>query len=893
MITNKKSLPYAVKLALCASLTMTPAIAEDAGEKTAETKAERMTVTGSRIKQTDIESALPVTVISAEEIEKSGLTDVAAVLRLMPFNAQGSFVSKAGSSAANHSHSGLRGLGSTRTLTLINGRRIAPSATYTDGGANLNLIPLTAVERIEILRDGASAIYGSDAIGGVFNIILKDDYDGYEFSLNAQRPSGESGDENGFTLMLGRSFDQGNFLTVIERRDEDGIQYGTRGPLNANWDTGYNRSTLYAPEGNWHTVDENGAKNGPWSAGPNCGGDRNVKSRLIPVSARDAEGKVVSDGERCGFSFLDGKSYIPKREKNSIYTNMNYEFSPEFFFNASFMLMDDSTLTSGTSVWTPDTFDIIMEADNPNNPTFGTDNPQRVRPYTRLVDVADRDVTMDADVFDFNTSLTWANDYGDLVASFQRSQQEVTVTTNNWIYPERLKAAIESGAFNPFVRGGNADQETINSFIHTPRRDTEAKTSGYNLTWSAEAPVEFNGGALTYAFGTEYQKLTTFDRYADPESLDESVVFPTFGGNSGGERSYRAFFAEASLPLMDNLVVNLAARNDAYSLPDKSQLSKSMNVRYELSDSFVVRAAYGEGFRAPSLDDLLSEAALSFNIVTDTTRCNSATPPADFERWCQDGEQIRRNSAGRVNLDPETSEQWSTGMVVNFTDDVSMALDYYSIKMKNQISFLGAQAVVDLEAAGAIGNYDPEVIRIVRDETTGDITDVFTSSINQNGTTTQGIDLDIKSRFSLNEWGDLSLGFLGSYVLEYETQDTPLSDRFDEVGFITTPEHRFNTSLGYVYGDFNALMTYRLISAYRGESPQEVAAGIQKDGLQRWETIDLNMSYLFQDYGQLSFGILNLTDELPRINTALRDGFDPDNHSIEGRVLYTTYKISF
>lgn len=141
-------------------------------------KVERIEVTGSRIQRTDMESALPVTVLSAEDIAKTGLSDVSAVLAQMPFNTAGSFISDAGSSASNHASSGMRGLGSNRTLTLINGRRIAPSATFGGDATNLNLIPMDAIERIEILRDGASAIYGSDAIGGVINIILKKTFDG-------------------------------------------------------------------------------------------------------------------------------------------------------------------------------------------------------------------------------------------------------------------------------------------------------------------------------------------------------------------------------------------------------------------------------------------------------------------------------------------------------------------------------------------------------------------------------------------------------------------------------------------------------------------------------------------------------------------------------------------
>ena len=154
----KSTLAKAVRFALIsgvatAALSTSAVFAAEDGAK-----VERIEVTGSRIQRTDMESALPVTVLSAEDIAKTGLSDVSAVLAQMPFNTAGSFISDAGSSASNHASSGMRGLGSNRTLTLINGRRIAPSATFGGDSTNLNLIPMDAIERIEILRKERSDV---------------------------------------------------------------------------------------------------------------------------------------------------------------------------------------------------------------------------------------------------------------------------------------------------------------------------------------------------------------------------------------------------------------------------------------------------------------------------------------------------------------------------------------------------------------------------------------------------------------------------------------------------------------------------------------------------------------------------------------------------------------
>ncbi|MDH3589360.1 MAG: TonB-dependent receptor plug domain-containing protein, partial [Gammaproteobacteria bacterium] len=180
---ERNPLRDAVHVALSASLAATatavPAVfaADDVAEQ------DTVTVTGSRIKRVDIETPLPVTTISRDDIDASGEISVAEVLRGSTFNSFGSFRQSSGSSAQSQSTVSLRGLGSQRTLVLLDGRRIAGSPTFGAGSAqNLNTIPLAAVERIEVLRDGASAVYGSDAIGGVVNVILRKDFEGVHLS---------------------------------------------------------------------------------------------------------------------------------------------------------------------------------------------------------------------------------------------------------------------------------------------------------------------------------------------------------------------------------------------------------------------------------------------------------------------------------------------------------------------------------------------------------------------------------------------------------------------------------------------------------------------------------------------------------------------------------------
>jgi iron complex outermembrane receptor protein len=200
---------YALGAGVVAGLAATaaPAFAQD--EEAAD--LDRVQVTGSRISRTDIEGALPVTVIDREQIEFSGKTSVADLLRDTPFNSAGSFRPQSGSSAQSFAGVSLRALGSGRTLVLIDGKR-APVAPNVGAGQDLNSIPLAAVERIEILSDGASAIYGSDAIGGVINIITRKDFSGVELTWGTSDPKRAGGDRDEASAIFGISGDRGQIM---------------------------------------------------------------------------------------------------------------------------------------------------------------------------------------------------------------------------------------------------------------------------------------------------------------------------------------------------------------------------------------------------------------------------------------------------------------------------------------------------------------------------------------------------------------------------------------------------------------------------------------------------------------------------------------------------------
>lgn len=872
---NNNKLAKSVRLAIAfgAVATAVPATQVIAAEEEEES-IEKIQVTGSRISRTDMESALPVSVITAEDIKASGLADVGSLIAQMPFNSQGSFISDAGSSATNHSSSGLRGLGSNRTLTLVNGKRMAPSASFGGESTNLQLIPIEAVERIDILKDGAAAIYGSDAIGGVINVVLKDDFEGLMFKTSMSRPSGESGDEDGFTFTIGSNGEKGSSLFIFEHKEWEGIKYGTRAPvLNADWDIPYNRSSLYAPEGNYQILDADG-NTGAWVAGPDCPADRVID--------------FGSAGQRCGYNFLDGKNYIPARTKDSVFGNFTYSISDTVEWQTEMMALRDTTNTAGTSVWTPG--GIFVAADNPVNPTYGTPGATDIQAYTRLVGVADRETEFDTTTFHLGSTLSFEFDSGFLDITASASRQDLNLKQEHYIFQSKFNEAVQAGLYNPFVQGGNASEETLNSFLHTNTRKAFTTSKQIGFTWAAETNWELDGGTVQYAVGGEWQD-NRFEDKLDRQSSPGGDAFPTFGGNSAGERSYWAAYGEVDIPVTEDITVKAATRYDKYDLPDEGQLSSSVNVRYQALDNLVVRASYSQGFRAPSIDDLLAKEALSFNRVTDPIYCRTLadTSVSDF---CGDGEQVERVSAGNENLGPETSDQYSFGVVWDIMEGTDLSVDYYDIQINDQVQFLLAQDVVDLEVAGLLGDFDNNAINVVRDAS-GQITRINTGSINQVGTSTSGIDINFNSRYETDGYGTLFYKFEGSYVLEYETQATPLAPRLDEIDSVTTPEFQYITSLGYTLDDFNAKLTYRFIPRYDDLTVVERLGGLEGQGQESWGIVNLDTGYDFGDWGSIQIGVRNLADKLPELNTTFREGYDADKHSVSGRVAYGSYTIRF
>ena len=355
MFTNSK-LTKSIRLAVAASAVATvfsssSLFAQEADVEEGSDSLERVVVTGSRIRRADLEGSLPVTVIDRAAIEFSGQTSVADLLRNTSFNSTGSFRPQSGSSAQGVSSIDLRGLGSSRSLVLVDGRRLARSPS-TGSSQDLNGIPAAAVERIEILTDGASAVYGSDAIGGVVNIITRKDFSGVEMKIGAAQIEHEGGDREEGSIIFGTSGEKGSMLGGVSWNSRDIVfardfpWYNPGGSFYSQNFRDYNRTanswtkiTGACDQGDFYSIDY----------GP-----------AIPNSAGDTQ--------RCGFNFAAVSADEASTSNLGFFLNSRYEINDDWSIYSNMNISKSSSFGR----YAPSLAFVNVDAASPNNPTNPT-----------------------------------------------------------------------------------------------------------------------------------------------------------------------------------------------------------------------------------------------------------------------------------------------------------------------------------------------------------------------------------------------------------------------------------------------------------------------------------------------------------------------------------------
>lgn len=926
MYTNNK-ITKAMRLAaafgaVAAATVSTGAFAQETEDGA---KVERINVTGSRIKRTDLETASPVSVFNAEDIRATGAVTISEFLRTSA--ATGGFNESQGLAQSGGAASvGIKGFSREYTLVLLNGRRMAKNSA---GGifTDINQLPMAAVERIEVLGDGASAVYGSDAVAGVINVITKKSYDGV--NLNVQTGMGlehKDGKEQKVSLVAGASADKTSILFAAEYFKRDSVPMSNRSLGNSavlrdsNGNVipgGEGRSTIGTPgytvlAGAGIPVDERGNK--AWA---DC-----------PADQIDAAGRCLYDVGPLYFA-------QPKGDRASIFTQLTHEYSDDLEFNASFRYNRAFTLNSvgaapggvvvagGAGRIAPSDYvldyllndrfegDQVLYQQALDAFAAGTGTLQVVRRY---LDFGNREKEIvnqtyeAAGGFDYRINDEF-NLTGDIGYSRLTNSQ---IGTNGQMLSAQVADAFVSGALNPFVVNDCSSAElkatcdSLNAAIH---RSSSYEIGFGSLTLSGALPFELSGGQIGVATGIDVRNESYKD-VSDPSTVAGQVLGGA-GSNGGGSFSNQAAFVEFALPITDQLELTLAGRHDKadWGLSKDTRNTYSTKFTYRPTDELLFRGSIGTGFKAPNLGNLFLGVSQGVTTAIDTKLCREANSDRNHPD-CQN-QQLGSRSGGNPELTSERSKTATVGVVYEPIDNLSIALDYWTLKIDNIVGQLLIQEILNEEAEGRL----TELVNRAPD---GTLTDplregfVRTNYQNLNERDAKGFLLDISDR------SDIGFGILKtSLKAEYRLKDMTQASRVQPLCDATRPGDNWNVNANFTLDvqDFTTSLSVRYLPGYKLWESRDTANKscdyigsfnqvFDDEGKRIYNGDPLNVSsymevalsttYNWTDSTAVTVGIRNLFDRNPPISDVDSWPFyDQDTYSNMGRYVYVGFDFKF
>ena len=872
-------------------------------------KVEKVEITGSNIKRVDVETVAPVDVITREQIERSGKQTIAEVLRNVPANSGNSYSeSFSNSFAPGASGISLRGLGQKTTLVLINGRRTAGygfAQNLQDTFVDLNSIPAAAVERIEILKDGASAIYGSDAIAGVVNVILRKDYNGLELSAGAGVAS-NNGDYR-FTATggfgdLGR--DKYSVLGVFDYYKRDLVMMNeTDFGASRDWRNrvgGGRNFTSLTGAGTWRQLSATNGLTTNYQATTSCPGTVLTAAQAQAAGLIAAPlGNTANTGTFCSKDFNDQFTALPSTERFGFLGRGTVEISPTLqgfgevgLARVSSFQKFQNPFFAGTTGLTqtalglrPFTYNVNFAPGVAGNP-FST-NARYVGVFG---DLGTRDTDIKSDSYRLLAGVKYTFGAFDGESAVGWSRSETKATSMN-----AATIAGVSGAFGvpttaqPPVPLSTSSTYNLNNFtlnsaavrnalIANSSRQANSELAFIDTRMSTEFG-KLPGGPVGVSVGAEFR---------DEKITDTPSAISAAGGLLGagttrtnGKRNNFAVFAEAGLPILTSLEAQLAVRSDRYSDYGSSTVPK-IGLKWKPTPEFLLRANWGQGFRAPTLPEISPSTATFFTSVID--------PRDGVSR------QISGVFAGNPLLAAETSKSTTIGMVFEPTRDFNLGVNWYQIDWRNQVAAASLQQIVNGD--GLVNG-----IRrgsVARDPETGQVVSVTTGYFNQGKTVTSGLDIDAVYRLT-TESGKFAFRVGGSYIESFKVDDT---EYVGTNGNGSLPRIRGSVSAEWERGPFvvraaaNYIHSYYqalLGSSYYTVQDPRFQSGIFGEKIGSQTTIDLFGSYEFNTKLKINASVINVMNKLPPYDPGASGTFlyDFTQYDVRGRAYRINLNYKF
>ncbi len=854
------------------------AVAQDDSDEEAVDLGE-FEVTGSRLGRADVEGALPVSVINRDDIDASGFTSVGELLRNTVFNSAGAFRAQSGSSAQGLVAVDLRGLGSERTLVLIDGRR-APKAPYAPTAQDLNAVPLAAVERIEILKDGAGAIYGSDAIGGVINVITRKDYQGVEVSYQVQGTDREGGDVEQGNVTIGISGERGNMVIGASYFQRD-IIFARDSLFNSPGASFFSNNLIWGVDGN---------ENGVFDPRPvEDGGEGDTDGyAYAPVPggcpAPTTPGYFINPNTGlCGYDFNLVAADEAKTGNRGLFAKGFYEISDDWGVTVN------ASVNRATSFgrYAPSLNDVALTIPFDNafldTAAAGIDPDQLATPiyfYHRFAGLGTRDTTTDANVYDLSGIFEGRIGAVNVEFGARHNEYKFFETGRNFVVLPIVQSYLDNDVYDFTDPLSNSD-DVLNSMKATIGREsiwrTEEAFAGFDL------PVfDMAGGTAQLAGGFEYRTEEYNDQY---DSLSEGGAIGGSAGNSAGtDRTVRALYGEMLLPILDTLEVSVAARYDDYS-DYGSDTTPSVRVRFQPLADLTLRASYSAGFRAPSLDLISQKPAFSAEPITnDGPSCefNGGTYD-DAANVCRDEDgnvqqfQINATQIANPDLSSEQSDQFSLGVAYQVSSFFDFSLDYYNISIEDRIDTLSPSEILD---ALRVGDPVPAAFTVTRagDVPTGRITNLVFGFSNNGELDTSGLDFEGNFSFALG-----GLGMIQSQLRYVHIIDYKVDGGRNLVGDPSLPEYRATANTRWTWSDLEVAWNLNVIGDTAETTNANDDGSVSQDGhVPTYITHDFQVGYTTFWDGTIALGVINAFGKEPD----QRSAFDGRNYNF---YLYDQY----
>ncbi|WP_349740813.1 TonB-dependent receptor [Roseateles cavernae] len=866
-------------------------------------KVERVEITGSSIKRIASEGALPVQVISKEDIQRAGISSAEQLMESLAISGTGldNMTSQVGiMSTAERGNNGaasanLRGLGAGSTLVLLNGRRTSVHGLK-GGAVDLNSIPMAAVERVEILTDGASAIYGTDAIGGVINFILRRNYSGAEVRMFTDLPTEGGGSITTVSLLGGKGDlqkDRYNILVNLSFDDQDKLMPGQRNFVN-----GYQPARGIAPE----TVGTPFASQvvGTGSALQNftlagSGANNKNTANLLSLQGNCDSGpgmmqyradlwtSNVGRTHGCTYDYNGAAVLIQPVQRQNLVSRAMFAINDETTAILEFV---NSRTTSRKSFEPVQINNSTLAFRNSNGgkgayypvngPYYqdltglvpGFDKTKGIAYAWRCVECGDRIIETESEASRLLIGLEGSLKGWDYKLGVSTAESEAkSQLAGGYMFFDKLAAAMASGKLNPWLKPGQTQTPEAMALLAgasatgTTLYGGKSKLSQVDGTITGDL-FTLPAGPVGAAFGFDLRR-ETYNFNGSADLISNVFLAPGDGSIKPGKRDIKALFAELAIPIFKNLEATIAVRHDEYS-DFGGTTNPKFALRYQPLKSLMFRSSYTEGFRAPSFNQLNSPTLES---QTTSDRVDPVMCPANPGNplYCTP-KRYAVFAGGNPDLQPETAKMATFGVVFEPTDWITASADFWKVERVGRILALTDTQVLDnpSQFPGSFGRA-PD----------GSLVAIRAGLINAAGDIAQGVDLALTLRGAL-AGGRVTGRIGGTYMDSYKTRTLESQPYVDMVGKFSSRDlymrWKHNASLSYTRGPWSGTVSQTYSDGYEDDVSGRTMPSTFNPKVKAYLRHNLSTSYEGFKNTTITLGIKNLFNRDPSFSA-----HHPDN----------------